>query len=132
MRSKRAGQAFLGYMRQQLERWSGKRGQKNVNRPELVDAYGFDTKYAGHAIRLGIQGAQYMEHGVFQVPMHPGDAKLVREVRKGAYTEAQAMNIALMVERRLKQAVADSLLPDRANNDGVALWLDQAYSRVLR
>ena len=46
--SKRAGRGYHGYLRGQKERLLGTRGQKRVNRPELVDAHGFDTKYAMH------------------------------------------------------------------------------------
>jgi len=48
--SKRAGRGYLGYLRGQKERLLGTRGQKRVNRPELVEAHGFDTKYAMHAL----------------------------------------------------------------------------------
>lgn len=37
-----AGRAFLGYATQQRQRLTGERGQMNVNRPELVDAFGYD------------------------------------------------------------------------------------------
>lgn len=47
--SQRAGRGYLGYLRGQKERLLGTRGQKRVNRPELVEAHGFDTKYAMHA-----------------------------------------------------------------------------------
>jgi hypothetical protein len=50
---KRAGRGYLGYLRAQKELLLGARGQKRVNRPELVEAHGFDTKYAMHALRLG-------------------------------------------------------------------------------
>jgi uncharacterized protein len=51
--SRRAGRGYLGYLRGQKERLLGARGQKRVNRPELVETNGFDTKYAMHAARLG-------------------------------------------------------------------------------
>ena len=41
--SREAGKAFVGYLQAQRQRLVGERGQKNVNRPELVEAYGFDT-----------------------------------------------------------------------------------------
>lgn len=42
--SRRVGHAYLGYLRGQRERLLGSRGQKRVNRPELVEVHGFDTK----------------------------------------------------------------------------------------
>jgi hypothetical protein len=43
--SKMAGKRFLGYMNDQKERLLACCGQKDVNRPDLVAKYGFDTKY---------------------------------------------------------------------------------------
>ena len=56
--SRRAGRGYLGYLHGQKERLLGVRGQKRVNRPELVEAHGYDTKYAMHAARLGYQGLE--------------------------------------------------------------------------
>ena len=67
--SKRAGRGDLGYLRGQKERLLGTRGQKRVNRPELVEAHGFDTKYAMHALRLGYQGLELLQTGRVTLPM---------------------------------------------------------------
>jgi hypothetical protein len=53
------GRRFLGYMRAQRERLEGVRGGKHTNRPELIETFGFDTKYAMHMVRLGVQGVEY-------------------------------------------------------------------------
>jgi hypothetical protein len=50
--SRRTGRGYLGHLRGQKERLLGTRGQKRVNRPELVEAHGFDTKYTMHAAPL--------------------------------------------------------------------------------
>src|SRR5262245_53163663 len=67
--SSRAGRSYLGYLRGQKERLLGTRGQKRVNRPELVEAHGYDTKYAMHALRLGYQGLELLESGRLTLPM---------------------------------------------------------------
>jgi predicted nucleotidyltransferase len=54
--SRRAGRGYLGYLRGQKERLLATRGQKGVNRPELVEAHGFDTKYAMHASGSATRG----------------------------------------------------------------------------
>ena len=61
--SRLAGRGYLGYLHGQKERLLGARGQKRVNRPELVEAHGYDTKYAMHAARLGYQGARAARDG---------------------------------------------------------------------
>jgi hypothetical protein len=125
--SKKAGRAYLGYMKQQLERWQGKRGQKNVNRPELVEKYGYDTKYAGHIIRLGIQGRQYLTDGFLSLPLDYEDAELIKSVRRGEITQEDALQLARDVEAELEDALDWNELPQKPNMDGIYMWLADVY-----
>ena len=129
--SKRAGSAFLGYMRQQLERWQGIRGQKNVKRPELVDAYGFDTKYAAHVVRLGYQGVEYMNTGRYSMPLPNDIAERIIGLREGRMTEADAMVWAESVENELLQASATSNLPAGPAIAAINRWLVDVYHEFL-
>lgn len=129
--SKRAGDAFLGYMRQQIERWLGVRGQKNVTRPELVERYGFDTKYAAHIIRLGHQGIEYMESGRFSMPMPDEVASRIVSLRTGELDEYQAMEWAKQVETELLEAIRKSPLPDQPGHAAVERWLVGVYGVLL-
>jgi len=129
VRSKRAGRAYQGYMRHQLERWIGVRGQRNVNRPELIEAYGFDTKYAGHVIRLGFQGIEYLTTGALTLPMQPNEAALVRAVRLGKYSESDTISVARALEVRLFAVLADSSFPDRPDKGAVDGWVADTYQR---
>lgn len=126
--SQMAGKAFRGYMQQQLERWVGKRGQKNVNRPELVEAYGFDTKYAGHIIRLGLQGVEFMETGRLTLPMNIEDAALIRGVRTGKYTQAEALEIARDVEFALEAAIETTTLRVNPDRQRIEAWVSEFYA----
>jgi uncharacterized protein len=67
--SKRAGRGYLGNVHGQREQLVGTRGGKRVNRPELIEAHGFDTKYAMHALRLGYQGLELLETGRLTLPL---------------------------------------------------------------
>jgi uncharacterized protein len=45
----------------------------HTNRPELVAVHGYDTKYAMHALRLGLQGIELLTTG--RTPcLHPNPA----------------------------------------------------------
>ena len=125
--SKVAANAFLGYMQQQMERWLGVRGQKNVNRPELVEAYGFDTKYAAHVIRLGHQGIEYMEKGYFTLPLDEDLADAIVGLRTGGMEEYDAMTWAKDTEERLKVAIWESWLPDKPALGEVKNWIVTQY-----
>lgn len=81
--SKQAIGRFLGYLTAQKQRLLGERGQKNVNRRDLVEQFGFDTKYAGHMVRLGHQGIEYARMGVLTLPMADPARSRVLDIRQG-------------------------------------------------
>lgn len=125
--SKKAGAAFLGYMTQQRERLIGARGQMGVKRPELIEAYGYDTKFAGHMIRLGFQGVEYMRTGTFTVPMRDAEREYIRAIRLGEVSESAVLQEALMMEVHLKHLISHTALPDEPNYAEVNTWLVGAY-----
>lgn len=82
--SARAGWRYLGYLDGQRERMVGRGRQSRVpNRPELVEAHGYDTKYASHALRLGLQGIQLMTTGSLTLPLRSEDREACMEIKRG-------------------------------------------------
>lgn len=125
--SKRAAEPFLGFIRQQKERLLGERGQLRVNRPELVAKYGYDTKYAGHILRLAHQGVEYMTTGALTLPM-PEDARQeVLAVRRGEWSMQQALTRAGELERELADLRTTSPLPGEPDKDAVERWMIDTY-----
>lgn len=57
--SKLAAARFLGYLQSQRAAMTGEVGA-HTNRPELIAVHGYDTKYAMHALRLGVQGVELL------------------------------------------------------------------------
>lgn len=88
--SQDAGRAFLGYLVSQKKALKGERTKK-VNRPELVEKYGFDTKFAMHALRLGYEGIEYMQHGTLTLPAPEPRLSVLRGVRQGRYSLADTL-----------------------------------------
>jgi uncharacterized protein len=125
--SRKAGGAFLGYLTNQRERLEGSRGQKDVNRPELVEKYGFDTKYAMHALRLGIQGVELMETGKLQIPMSDKDRQYLLAVRTGQYTFQAVLDDIKTVEARLEKTWETSHLPKNPDTLAVEEWMLNMY-----
>lgn len=91
--TRRAGQAYAGYAVQQLKRMRGEIGQRGVIRRELIDRYGFDTKYAYHALRLTMQGVEFARTGNLTIPLPAEEVDLLLSVRRGeiAETRVEAM-----------------------------------------
>jgi len=130
MLSKRAGRGYLGYLRGQKERLLGTRGQKRVNRPELVEAHGFDTKYAMHALRLGYQGLELLKTGRVTLPMPEPERSRVMAVRRGERSVETALAEIDEVERKLDAALAQTALPERPDDHAVNAFLVDAYRQA--
>ena len=119
--------AYQGYMRQQHERLLGVRGQRNVTRPELVQAYGYDTKYAAHVLRLGLQGEELLLTGRISLPMPDADRTLVVKVRTGGFSLADVSQQIVDVQRRLDIAHAASPLREMPDSAKVEQWMIETY-----
>jgi hypothetical protein len=128
--SARAGRGYLGYLKGRKERLLGTRGQKRVNRPELVEAHGFDTKYAMHALRLGYQGLELLESGMVTLPMPEPARSSVMPVRLGERSFDDAIGEIEEVERRLEAALERTSLPGQPDEDAVNTFLVDSYRRA--
>lgn len=125
--SRQAGSAFMGYLQAQRMRLIGERGQKNVNRRELVEKHGFDTKYAGHMLRLGYQGVEYMETGRITLPMPPEQRERVLAVRRGEVDLNDVLTETGSVERQLQDLHSTSPLPPQPDSKTVETWMLDTY-----
>ncbi len=66
--SRQAAGRYLGYLKGQKAAMTGQPGA-HTNRPELVATHGYDTKYAMHAVRLGLQGIELLTTGRITLPV---------------------------------------------------------------
>lgn len=80
--SREAGWRYVGYLRAQRAGLTGERSQK-VTRPELIERFGYDTKYAMHALRLGLQGIEYLTERRISIPVPSPGREHLRAVRRG-------------------------------------------------
>lgn len=133
--SKRAGARFLGYMHQQKQRLLGEKGQRGVNRQDLVDAHGYDTKYMSHIIRLGFMGIEYLNYGMLSFPMQLEALDVCKAIRRGEMDQNDALSLAGRLELELKDAITSSPLPDEPDEakvnkfvlDSYAAWWNGTY-----
>src|SRR5262245_30838148 len=104
---------YLGYMRQQRDRLMNK--VKMPSRPELIERYGYDTKYAGHLLRLGHQGLELVTTGTLTLPMQEPIRGRILDVRVGKVSEADVLEEASALERSLEERMRTHPLgpPDR-------------------
>ena len=125
--SRKAGPRFVGYMRAQKERLIGTRGQRRVNRPELIEAHGFDTKYAMHVARLGLQGIELLSTGRLTLPMAEPDRSRVMAIRRGDVALQDALAEIDHIEQALHMAVENSPLREEPDYDRVDRFLIESY-----
>lgn len=109
--SRRAGKRFLGYLEAQRQRLVGERGQRNINRTELVEQFGYDTKYAMHMLRLGYQGVEFLESGRLTLPIQEPVRSHLMDVRKGRSNLADVLAECTQLEMRLTALLDSSPLP---------------------
>ena len=79
---------YRGYMQSQARRLlgvagggHGKRG--SGGREELINEFGYDTKYAMHCARLGFQCLELLSTGKLELPIQGEPAEWLRSVRYG-------------------------------------------------
>jgi predicted nucleotidyltransferase len=125
--SKKVIGPFQGYMRQQYERLIGERGQKNIVRPELVAKYGYDTKYASHVVRLGLQGEELLLTGRLELPMPIGTRGYVIDIRNGKFSFEAVCKLIEDIELRLKEAYNKSSLREEPSYSEVEDFMIKTY-----
>ncbi|MEV7096146.1 nucleotidyltransferase domain-containing protein [Amycolatopsis sp. NPDC051045] len=129
--SRQAGLRFAGYLSTQRRRML--EGALKVNRPELIEKYGFDTKYAMHMVRLGVQGVELLETGRMTLPIAEPWLTWLRDLRRGKHTQDEAVAAAAELEDRLQRLVnGDSPLPEQPDRDWASRWLVHAYESAWR
>ncbi len=109
--SRRAGKRFLGYLEAQRQRLVGERGQRDINRAELVEQFGYDTKYAMHMLRLGHQGVEFLESGRLTLPMKEPVRSHLMDVRRGRSNLADVLEECKQLEARIGALLDSSPLP---------------------
>lgn len=124
--SKRAGARFLGYLQSQKAAMTGEVGA-HTNRPELVAVHGYDTKYAMHALRLGMQGVELLTTGRISLPVPEPDRSYLRSIRRGEVELAEVVEAVERAEQRLIELADTSTVPDEPDRSWVDDWLHRSH-----
>ena len=129
--SKQAADRYLGYLHRQRLGMTGEAGAK-VKRAELVEQFGYDTKYAAHALRLGVQGCELMRTGRLTLPLRPHWRSSILAVKRGEESLVNVLSAITYLEEDLRQLRDSSDLPEQPNRQAVNTWLHETYSSVWR
>jgi predicted nucleotidyltransferase len=133
MLSQRAVHRFLGYMNSQRDRLLGRGRRSDVpNRPELVARYGYDVKYASHALRLAFQGLEIVRDGRLTLPMPERERERVLRVKRGEVSElADVLREITDVQAQVEELLATGRTPLAAEPDleKISEWSSGAHRR---
>ena len=124
--SRLAADRFLGYLKAQKAAMTGQAGA-HTNRPELVAIHGYDSKYAMHALRLGLQGIELLTTGRITLPIPEPHRAYLRSVRRGQRPLAEVVDAVTCAQTRLAQLRDSPAVPDQPDRGWVDDWLHRSY-----
>lgn len=124
--SAKAGPKFAGYMKSQMQRLNSGSGMHVTRKP---NQFGYDSKYAGHIIRLGCQGIEYLNNGKVTLPMRGLARDLVMAVRLGEVPLEDFWEQAHDLDALLQSAIESCTLPPEPDHDGLNDWLVETYRK---
>lgn len=119
-----AAQKFLGYLRSQRD---GMVGVGRAARSDLVSAHGYDTKFAMHALRLGVQGVELMRTGRITLPVPEPDLSFLRAVRRGEVPFDQVIARLDDLTDTLDRLRFSADLPAEPDRSWVDSWLHRTH-----
>ena len=125
--SRLAADRFLGYLQSQRRAMTGEVGA-HTNRPELVAVHGYDTKYAMHALRLGVQGIELLTTGRITLPVGGPAGDYLRAVRRGEVVLEEVIARLREAETELERLRTASAVPEAPDRDWVNGWLHRSYT----
>ncbi|WP_181273561.1 nucleotidyltransferase domain-containing protein [Brevibacterium oceani] len=128
--TKQAIASHMGYALSQRKALTGERS-KRTNRPELVEKHGYDTKFAGHLLRLLIQGVALVETGGYELPMPRGQRALVTATRAGELSLEDVLDRADALTEKLRSLDEECGLPKRPDTDRVDALLKDLRQTAL-
>ncbi len=127
--SRRTGRAFLGYLEAQRRGLTGERHATRTR--ELSGAHGYDTKYAMHALRIGVQGIEVLQTGRITLPVPEPWHAVLRAIRAGdvpltdvlAHLDATTARLETLAHTADLPPVGDAAAIDRCLADAYrAAW----------
>lgn len=129
--SRLAADRFLGYLRSQAAALAGDR-EGRASRPELVAAHGYDSKFAMHALRLGVQGEEFLTSGRITLPIPEPHLSYLRAVRRGELDIAEVAEAVARAEKRLIDLRERPSLVEEPDRAWVDDWLHRAHVAYWR
>jgi hypothetical protein len=126
---------YRGYMQAQAMRLLGLRGgghgsRGGGGREELIEAFGYDTKYAMHCARLGFQCLELLATRHLNLPIQGEPADWLRAVRHGEVPFDEWWARSLDLDAQLEAAQSAGSVPDGPDRERITAWMVDVHRRI--
>jgi len=126
--AKSHGRQYMGYADAQLRRMTGERGTgRHGQRPELINAHGYDSKAAMHTLRILLEGIELMRSGWITLPRPAAERDWLLEVRRGEWSADRVISEANKLFSVLRDQMNSSDLPEEVDRQEVSMFVRDTY-----
>lgn len=117
--------AYRGYFQQQLKKLM-REGDRQGKRQNLIDQYGYDTKFAMHAYRLGCQAVEMLtDPDNFSPAMSGFKREYAMSIREGMISYEMLIDRLKRLDDEIQEAYTISKLPEESDFEKVkTFYLD--------
>ncbi|MFP7477538.1 DNA polymerase beta superfamily protein [Terribacillus saccharophilus] len=126
--SKAIQKKFGGYAKSQIQKLK-LRNDSRAGRQDLIDLYGYDTKFFMHSVRLLTSAIEILETGDFST-YRPNRGFLL-DCRNGKYNFGEAVELIESLDDDLKKAANNSALPEMPDYNAINQLLIRINSAAI-
>ena len=124
--TKKSAKQYIGFANAQRQRLTGEKGMgRHGQRPDLIEKYGYDTKFAMHYVRLLSECLELLKDKTLTFPRPNKD--LLIDIRTGKYTEKQMFAIGEGLDTECQYELINSDLPETINSLELSKAISEAY-----
>ncbi len=126
--SKKAAQQYLGFANSQRMRLTGERGMgRHGQRPDLIEKFGFDTKFAMHYIRLLYECRELLKDHYLTLPRPQPERQYLIDIRSGKYTQEEVFAAGRELAIECESLLPSSTLPEEVDASHISKLIASAY-----
>lgn len=102
-----------------------------VLRPELIEKYGYDTKAAYQAVKLGFHGLSIGRHQTMRIPFPQEEAEFILKIRAGEVTREEVDSFLNDAIEEINSIQPSAKLPERPDRVRLNSLLAEIYSMTV-
>jgi predicted nucleotidyltransferase len=126
--TKKSCKQYLGFANSQRMRLTGERGMgRHGQRPDLIEKYGYDTKFAMHYIRLLFECRELLLDKHLTLPRQPIELAQLIGIRLGERPQREVLELGSKLTIECETLLAASDLPEEVDRAWLSDLISDAY-----